>query len=142
MDLVKLIIKRDVWAILNGYWERNFVLFSWTVRFSVCVILNIKTGDYVNRYLIAKHYILHMLSLGCCLAFYTVFTQWVVNLEISSAVPCGFISEEWDVTLFAVEHKNLRITNYVYKFRQSRSFEGCLIRATDMCTCRVTAVAL
>ena len=41
--------------------------------------------------------------------FYTLLTHWVVNIEISSTVPVCCITVEYDVTLFPVEHKKVRI---------------------------------
>jgi hypothetical protein len=60
--LIKLIIKRKVYAILNGFWECKTVCFSWTVWLSVCIIINIQTCVHVNGCVIVNHYILHVLS--------------------------------------------------------------------------------
>jgi len=60
--LINLIIKREVYAILNGFWERKTVCFSWTVRLSLCIIINNKTCVHVNWCVIVNHYILHVLS--------------------------------------------------------------------------------
>jgi hypothetical protein len=41
--------------------------------------------------------------------FYTLLTHWMVNIEISSTVPVCCVTVEYDVTLFPVEHKKVRI---------------------------------
>jgi hypothetical protein len=115
--LIKLIIKREVCAILNGYWERKTVWFSWTVRLSVCIIMNIKTCVHVNCCVIVNRYILHVLSWGCCQSFYIVLMHWVMNLEISSILPFVRTGEDGVClcSLYNIRSCELDTTNFIYK---------------------------
>jgi hypothetical protein len=39
----------------------------------------------------------------------TILTRWMVNFEVSRAVPVCYIAILYDITLFTVEHKKIRI---------------------------------
>ena len=106
--------------MLSIEWFDKFysVLFYGTVKFSICIIITTKCNVYIKWFVVFKSYFCQVKTWQFCQAFYTILTRWMVKFEVSRAVPVCYIAILYDITLFTVEHKKIRIRKYcIQKYR-------------------------
>ena len=89
----------------------NFIQsgFHGPVKFPICLTISTKSDFCIKWSLIVKRYIVHVIQLRCFQTLYTVLTHWMVNFKISSTVPLYCKALLYNVTLFSIEHKKVRI---------------------------------
>jgi len=101
LDCVKLIIKRKVCDILNGFWEILFSLVFIDVGYSQYVSLSPQNLVFIQNGLLSLNFALsRWYHDALCQIFYPVLTHWVVNFEISSTVPFCCVAIQYNVILF------------------------------------------
>jgi len=77
-----------------------------------------KSSVYTKRDVILYRYIVLVKSLYCLSEFFTELTRLLVNfIPVSSTVPVCCSGIDPNVTLFAVEHKKLRIRHKLLRVK-------------------------
>ena len=106
-------MKSVKWCVATG--KVNQSGFHGPVKISICIIITTKTDIYVKWFVIVNWVIDQVIPWSCLSNFCTVLTVCVVNFEIPRTVPVCCITGDYDVSVIAVEHKNLRIRHNLFR---------------------------